>query len=248
MALHPMAPVDAAWFHMDGPANFALVTGILLTREPLDFEKVRAVYRERLAPFARFRQRVVEAGFPLAVPHWEDVPEFDVGLQIHHIALPEPRDRAALAALVSDLAGTPLDRERPLWEVHVVDDVDGGSALVMRLHHCIGDGTAVMAVCQEVFDATPAGASRWTPPSDEPEAGSAPEAEPDDEAAAGESWFAPALSIVGGTAKAALAARRRDARRAAPAAAGARPRAARPRRRRHAARRAAEAFGSARRR
>ena len=155
MATHPMTPVDAAWYHMDGPANFALVTGILLTATPLDFERVKALFRHRLVPFDRFRQRVVEKGLPIAVPHWEDMPDFDLGQQLHHIALPEPRDRAALVALISELASTPLDRGRPLWQVHVVDNVDGGSALIMRMHHCIGDGTAAMAVCRELLDTTP---------------------------------------------------------------------------------------------
>jgi WS/DGAT/MGAT family acyltransferase len=163
MATYPMSPVDAAWYHMDGPVNFAMITGIMLTREPLAFEKVKAVYRQGLASFDRFRQRVVEAGFPVATPHWEDMPDFDIGQQLHHIALPEPRDRGTLAGLISDLASTPLDHARPLWQVHVVDDVDGGSALIMRIHHCIGDGTAAMVVCNELFGTTP-DAPRPEPP------------------------------------------------------------------------------------
>jgi WS/DGAT/MGAT family acyltransferase len=150
-----MTAVDAAWFHMDGPVNLAQVTGILLTREPLDFERVKDVYRRRLRRFDRFHQRVVEPVLPVGSPHWEDVPGFEVDQQMHHIALPAPHDEAALMALASDLAGTPLDRERPLWQVHVIDAVAGGSALVMRFHHCIGDGTAMMAVSEELFDASP---------------------------------------------------------------------------------------------
>jgi len=109
-----MTPVDAAWYHIDGPVNFALVTSIVLTREPLDFEKVKAVCRERLARFDRFHQRVVESGFPIAMPYWEDMPDFTIDQQIHHRALPAPYDRRALTDLISDLASTPLDRERPL--------------------------------------------------------------------------------------------------------------------------------------
>ncbi len=154
MSMHAMAPVDAAWYHIDGPVNFAMVTGILFTKKPLDFERVKAVFRERLARFDRFCQRVVETGPPVATPFWQDMPGYDIAAQLHHIALPEPRDRGALTALISDLASTPLDRERPLWQVHVVDGVDGGSALIMRMHHCIGDGTATMAVCRALFDAT----------------------------------------------------------------------------------------------
>jgi diacylglycerol O-acyltransferase / wax synthase len=155
MTIHPMSPVDAAWYHMDGPTNLAMVTSVLLTKVPLDFDKVRAVYRQRLAGFDRFRQRVVERGFPLATPHWEDIPHFDIDQHLHHVALPAPRDQAALKALITDIASSPLDREQPLWQVHVVDQVDGGSALIMRCHHCIADGTAMMTVAQQLFDPAP---------------------------------------------------------------------------------------------
>jgi diacylglycerol O-acyltransferase len=82
---------------MDGPANLAMVTSVALTKKPLDFAKVKALYAARLAPVPRFRQRVVEHGFPVPSPHWEDVPDFDIGQHMHHIALPQPRDRRALA-------------------------------------------------------------------------------------------------------------------------------------------------------
>ena len=158
-----MKPVDAAWYHIDGPVNLALVTSVLLTKKPLDFEKAKAVYRQRLSRFDRFRQRVVETGFPLATPHWEDMPDFAIDQQIHHVALPSPQDGRALTAMISELASTPLDRERPLWQVHLVDGVAGGSAVIMRFHHCIGDGTAMMAVSRELFDTTPRIARRKTP-------------------------------------------------------------------------------------
>ena len=65
MNTYPMSPADAAWFHNDGPANLAIVMGVVLTQRPLDFKKVRKLYLERLMSFDRFRQRVVETGFPL---------------------------------------------------------------------------------------------------------------------------------------------------------------------------------------
>lgn len=152
---HPMSPVDAAWYHIDGPANLAQVAGIVLTRTPLDFERVKALYRARLGRFDRFRQRVVERGFPVATPHWEDLDGFTTDQQFEHLALPAPGDRSAFTDLLSRLASTPLDRDRPLWQIHVVDGVDGGSALVMRFHHCLGDGTAMMALSEEIFDEVP---------------------------------------------------------------------------------------------
>jgi WS/DGAT/MGAT family acyltransferase len=155
MALHRMSPMDAAWFHMDGPANRAMVTGLLFTTGPLAFERVRDLFGRRIVAYERFRQRVVESGLPWPVPHWEDVSPFDLDLHLHHVALPAPRDEAALRAFVADAASTPLDPGRPLWQVHVVDRFGRGSALVMRFHHCIADGTAMMSVMHSLFDAAP---------------------------------------------------------------------------------------------
>ena len=154
MTLHRMAPVDAAWFHMDGPANLAMVTSVALTGKPLDFAKVKALYAARLSDYPRFRQRVVERGLPLPVPHWQDMPGFDIGQHLHHVALPQPGDRQALAQLLGDIVSTPLDRLQPLWQVHVIDGVEGGSALVTRFHHCIGDGTAMTALSMRLYDQT----------------------------------------------------------------------------------------------
>ena len=155
MTTHPMSPVDAAWYHMDGPANLAMVTGIMLTKEPLDFKTVRAVYKRRWVGFDRFRQRVVERGFPMPIPQWEDMPNFDIDQHIHRIGLPAPHDRAALAAIINDIASSPLDHEQPLWQVYLVDNVEGGSALITRYHHCIGDGTAMLTAIEQLCDTTP---------------------------------------------------------------------------------------------
>lgn len=150
-----MSAVDAAWYHMDGLSNLAMVTGVILTREALSYDKVHAIFRERMPAFERFRQRVVECGFPIATPHWEDVPNFDINQHIHHVALPAPHDDAALRTLIADIASTPLNHALPLWQVHVIDGVGNGSAVVIRYHHCIADGTGMMVVTQRLFDAAP---------------------------------------------------------------------------------------------
>jgi diacylglycerol O-acyltransferase / wax synthase len=155
MKRQPMSAVDAAWYHFDGPVNTAVITSIMLTSTPLDFEKVKRIYTQRLARFERFSRRVVERGLPYATPHWEEMPGFAIGQQVHHVALPPPGDDAALAAFVGDLASTPLDHARPLWEVHVVDGVVSGSALITRMHHCLGDGTANVLVARALFGTEP---------------------------------------------------------------------------------------------
>jgi WS/DGAT/MGAT family acyltransferase len=154
MTIHPMSAVDAAWYHMDGPANTAVVTAVAITRRPLDIERMRRLVRRRLLRFERFRQRVVEQGLGLAMPAWEDV-TVDLGVHLRHAALPAPCDEATLSAFIEDLASVSLDRTRPLWQMHVVDKVGTGGALVMRYHHCIGDGSAMMAVAARLFDMPP---------------------------------------------------------------------------------------------
>jgi len=152
MARYPMSAVDAAWYHIDGPANLAIVTGIALTKQALDFGKVSKIIQRRLLEFERFRQIVVEHGLAIPTLEWQDIPDFDIGPHLRHTALPSPQDEKALMALVNDLASMPLDRSRPLWQIHIVDSVMGGSAMIFRYHHCIGDGTAMKAVTARLFD------------------------------------------------------------------------------------------------
>lgn len=196
MTLHKMAPVDAAWYHMDGRANLAMVTSVALTSEPLDFAAVKALYAERLAGFPRFRQRVVEHGWPIPSPHWEDMPGFDIGQHLHHVALPPPGGRRALTELLNDIVSSPLDRLQPLWQVHVIDGVDGGSALVTRFHHCMGDGTAMTALSMRLYDMAPV-----TPGRRRKAAASATD---DDDDGQDRGWFDPAFDLLEGATRAAV--------------------------------------------
>jgi len=61
-------------------------------------------------------------------------------------------ERSALQARASELAATPLDPAHPLWQIHLIDRYDGGSALIVRIHHCIADGIALTAVLLSIAD------------------------------------------------------------------------------------------------
>ncbi|MEO9069345.1 MAG: wax ester/triacylglycerol synthase family O-acyltransferase, partial [Caldimonas sp.] len=87
--------------------------------------------------------------------HWCDDGSFD----IHHHVVREKlvraqgqSERAALQARAGELASTPLDPDRPLWQFHLVENYEGGSALIARVHHCIGDGVALIAVMMTITD------------------------------------------------------------------------------------------------
>jgi len=147
-----MSPVDSAWLHMEEPTNLMMITGVSLLDKPLDFERFRKTLEVRLLTLDRFTMRVVESALPVGTPHWEVDPNFDLDAHIHRVALPAPGDMVELQRLISDLASTPLDFSKPLWNIHLVENVAGGAAMVLRLHHCIGDGTAMNAILFRLMD------------------------------------------------------------------------------------------------
>ncbi len=155
-ATKQMSPVDSAWLRMEDPTNLMMVTGIALLDRPVDFDRFRKTLEARLLTLDRFTMRVVETRLPVGTPHWEEDPTFNLDAHIHRVALPAPGGMAELQAFVSDLASTPMDFSKPLWHMHLVENVLGDkTALVLRFHHCIGDGTAMTAVMYRLMDAEP---------------------------------------------------------------------------------------------
>ncbi|WP_097459985.1 WS/DGAT/MGAT family O-acyltransferase [Mangrovitalea sediminis] len=150
----PMAGVDAAWLRMERDTNLMMIGGVLVLDRPLDMARFRQVIEERFLKFRRFRQRVVDESDKV---WWEMDPAFNLDNHIHRVGLPSPADKAELQQLVSDLISTPLDFRRPLWQMHVVDQFDGGSALIVRIHHCIADGLALVQVLLSMTDETEEG-------------------------------------------------------------------------------------------
>jgi diacylglycerol O-acyltransferase len=149
------SPVDAISLHSDEPTNLTMITGVMTFDGALDIERLKATLETRLlARYGRFRQRVREP-FLLGLPRWEDDPYFDLEAHVHRVGLPAPGDQGALQALVSDLMSTPLDLSKPLWQIHAVEGCAGGSALVVRLHHCIADGLALVQVLLSLADTDP---------------------------------------------------------------------------------------------
>ena len=140
---------DRTWARMDTPEQPMVVTIVLLLTAPLDRERLQATLRDRLLPFARFRQRLVQEG----VRHiWVDDPAFNLADHLHWSRLPEPADQRALEERVGELSSEPLDRGRPLWRCVVLENAPTGAALVFRIHHCIADGVALLRVFLTLAD------------------------------------------------------------------------------------------------
>jgi len=146
-----ISAVDTAWLRMDRPGNLMMICGVLTFREKVDLARLKHVIAERFLVFRRFRQRPVETP---AMSFWETDADFDLDYHVAHTALPGRAGRRELQALVSRLVSTPLDPARPRWQFHLVDNYDGGSAIVARIHHSYADGIALVRVMLSMTDAT----------------------------------------------------------------------------------------------
>jgi diacylglycerol O-acyltransferase len=153
MARKPVSSVDTAWLRMEDPTNLMMITGVMVFGAPMDYERLKLTVQDRLLRFDRFRQRVVASATGRF--YWEDDPNFDLNYHLPRASLPAPRDQATLQELASLLASTQLDYSKPLWQVHFVEEYDDGCALICRLHHCIGDGLALVHVLLSLTDPEP---------------------------------------------------------------------------------------------
>jgi diacylglycerol O-acyltransferase len=151
-----LSRADSAWLHMDRPTNLMVINSVLLFDQPVDWERLRQLTQLRLVDrYPKFHQRVIESRVPLRAASWEDDPDFALEHHMHHRALPAPGDRGALQELVSDLMTMPLDRNRPLWHLYMVDGFGPGAAIISRMHHCIADGIALARVMLSLADSDP---------------------------------------------------------------------------------------------
>lgn len=150
-----MDSVDSAWLRMEDSTNLMTITGLMVLEDRLDFARFKEIIEDRLLAHDRFRSRVVESPFPLGRPSWVDDEHFTLRAHVRKVALAAPHDQAALQELVSDVMSTPLDRSRPLWQIHVVESYGKGTALIIRLHHCIADGIALVRLLFSLTDSEP---------------------------------------------------------------------------------------------
>jgi diacylglycerol O-acyltransferase / wax synthase len=147
---------DVAWLHMDRDTNLMVVNSVMWFDEPVDWDRLRHVYEERLLePYPKFRQRVVERPLSLGSLYWEDDPHFDLDQHLIRTQLPAPGDRATLHRYVSEQMSRPLERGKPLWEAHLIDGLDGGSAVYTRIHHSLADGIALVRLLMSMTDDRP---------------------------------------------------------------------------------------------
>jgi WS/DGAT/MGAT family acyltransferase len=154
-----MKMADAGFLLMESPTRGAqvsmLTTWELPPNAPEDFlSSLVARWRERQSFAEPFNLRVK----PGLVLDWETLPpeEIDLDYHLRHSALPKPGGERELGVLASRLHSTPLDRRRPLWEMHVIEGLENNRfAIFLKLHHSQIDGMGGIRLLERVLSTSP---------------------------------------------------------------------------------------------
>ena len=148
-----MSRVDTAWLRMERPTNPMMITGVLMFADAMSLQQLKKVIQQRFLSYARFRQKPVDSA---TGAQWLDDTDFDLDWHVRLSGLPgrpgKASEKRALERFVSNLASSPLDPTKPLWQFHLVERYQGGCAVVARIHHCYADGIALVQVLLSLTD------------------------------------------------------------------------------------------------
>jgi diacylglycerol O-acyltransferase len=144
-----MSPIDTAWLRMDRPANPMVIVGIWVLAGPVNLDLLEERLAERFLAIPRFRQKVETRG---AEYWWVEDPHFERQRHIRRVRLPGKGGKEELQHYIAEIASEPLDKSRPLWQLRLVEQYEGGAAIVIRIHHAIADGIALIGVMLSITD------------------------------------------------------------------------------------------------
>ncbi len=152
-----LSAVDTAFLEQEGDATHMHIGGIaIFAGPPPGIDAVMEHIRSRLHLVPRYRQKLARPPLQSGRPVWIDDPHFNLAYHVRHTALPAPGDEERLRGLASRLFAQRLDRTKPLWEIWVVEGLDGGRfALISKTHHALVDGISGVDLVTALFDLTP---------------------------------------------------------------------------------------------
>jgi WS/DGAT/MGAT family acyltransferase len=152
-----LTAIDSSFLVQEGPSSHMHIGGVTVLEGPVPpFEDVLDLIRGRLHLIPRYRQKLsfppVETGRPV----WIDDPSFNLEYHVRQTALPRPGTEAQLYRLCSRIFSQQLDRSKPLWEMWLVEGLEGGRwALISKTHHAVIDGISGVDIATVLFDVTP---------------------------------------------------------------------------------------------
>ncbi len=141
------------------------------------FKQILAQIESRLHRLPNFREKILRVPLDLDYPYWIEDENFNLDNHVHHIALPKPGDWRQFCILSSRIHARPLNLQRPLWKMYVIEGLDsfvglpaGSFAVLLKVHHCamdIAHGNDITALLHDLSPASPAPvpAAPWFPES-----------------------------------------------------------------------------------
>ena len=158
--MEQLSGLDASFLNMETPTMFAHVAHLVIcetsTAGIRSFEHLSEIVDSRLHLFPAYRRRLVEVPLGLDHPYWMEDPDFDLEYHLRHASLPAPGTDEQLGELVARIMGRPLDRRRPLWEMYIIEGLQGGRmAWLNKIHHCAIDGLSGAELLVNLLDRTP---------------------------------------------------------------------------------------------
>lgn len=159
--MRQLSSLDAQYLHVESTTAVGHVGCLVLLdpgtapHGPLTLERVREVLEPRLHLAPPLRQRLVTVPLSLGLPYWADDPAFDIEFHLREVALPSPGDDRQLGEQVARVHARPLDRTRPLWELYLIHNLEGGrQAIYSKVHHSAIDGVSGQELLSTIVDIT----------------------------------------------------------------------------------------------
>ena len=155
-----------------GPIHVHVGGTAIFSGKPPEFEALLDHVERRLNLIPRFRQRVTGVPGGLSNPVWGDDPNWDLRWHVRHRALPKPGSDEQLRKLVGEIMSEPLDPARPLWQIYLIEGLNGKRfAALSKTHHALVDGVSAVDVGAVILDVDPKGSEielpegQWDPQS-----------------------------------------------------------------------------------
>src|SRR5829696_4444798 len=152
-----LTAVDASFLAQEGPTSHMHVGAVMIFEGPSpSFDALADHVRARLHLVPRFRQKLAFPPLETGRPLWVDDPSFNLEYHVRHTALPSPGSEQQLRALAARVHSQALDRNKPLWEMWLVQGLEGGRfALLSKTHHALVDGISGVDLATVLFDLRP---------------------------------------------------------------------------------------------
>jgi diacylglycerol O-acyltransferase len=148
--------MDASFLYFEKKEAPLHIGGIHVFDGEIPFETFREMVDAKLPLLPRYRQKVIPAPLNLGHPTWEFDPNFDIKRHIFQVNVDAPGTITQLRELAEKLLAGMLDRSKPLWEIYIVEGLEGGnSALISKVHHAMVDGISGVDLMKIMFDMSP---------------------------------------------------------------------------------------------